>query len=71
MKTKVRSIGNSLGVILPREIQLKKGEEYNVYQVDDTLILKPVHPNVFEDSAQWDGFYSTLTEEEKEWENGQ
>ncbi|MBC1399908.1 AbrB/MazE/SpoVT family DNA-binding domain-containing protein [Listeria fleischmannii] len=71
MKTKVRSIGNSLGVILPQEINLKKGEELTVYQVDDTIILKPVHANVFEDTAKWDGFYSTLTEEEKEWEEDQ
>ena len=52
MKISTRKIGNSVGIIFPKEIAPKVGEEYSVYKVEDTYILKPKQEDIFVDKDQ-------------------
>ena len=67
MDTKVRKIGNSLGVIIPKEIDIQLNEELTVYKVDDKIILSPKKENIYEKTEGWDKY--SITEEDREWEN--
>lgn len=55
MEAKIRKVGNSLGVILPKqlidEMHLKNGDKLNIEKVGDHLQLKPNNPE-FEDWAE-------------------
>ncbi len=55
MKTKVRKIGNSLGVTLPKQIikklHLKNGDSLTIENNGSDLVLKPVDPE-FEEWAE-------------------
>lgn len=39
MKITTRKIGHAVGIIFPKEIAPKVGEEYSVYKVEDTYIV--------------------------------
>lgn len=55
METKVRKVGNSLGLILPKnvveELYLKDGDTFSIETKDGTLNLKPVNVE-FEEWAE-------------------
>ncbi|MEX0608830.1 MAG: AbrB/MazE/SpoVT family DNA-binding domain-containing protein [Balneolaceae bacterium] len=55
MEAKIRKVGNSLGVILPKqlidELHLKKGDKLTIEKEGNNLQLKPVNPE-FEDWAE-------------------
>ncbi|MEX2362924.1 MAG: AbrB/MazE/SpoVT family DNA-binding domain-containing protein [Balneolaceae bacterium] len=55
MEAKIRKVGNSLGVILPKqlidELHLKKGDKLTIEKEGTNLQLKPVNPE-FEDWAE-------------------
>ena len=55
MVTKIRKIGNSLGVTLPKtlldELNLKEGDKISIQQQGDDLLFKPVDPD-FEEWAE-------------------
>lgn len=55
MKTKVREIGNSLGITLPKqlieELHLKKGDKLSIEKQGVNLELKPIDPE-FEEWAE-------------------
>lgn len=68
MKITTRKIGNAFGMIFPKEIAPEVGEEYSVYKVEDTQILKPNHKDIFADKDQWTGFSADLSDESLEWD---
>lgn len=55
MEAKIRKIGNSLGVILPKqvieELHLKTGDKLKIKHKEGNLELRPVDPE-FEDWAE-------------------
>ncbi|CAI3455434.1 hypothetical protein [Enterococcus cecorum] len=63
MKITTRKIGNSVGTIFPKEIAPKVEEEYSVYKVEDTYILKPKQEDIFANKDQWTGFSADLSDE--------
>ena len=66
METKIRKIGNSLGITLPKqvieELHLKDGDKLSVEKLDGILQLKPIDPE-FED---WAEAYRELNTDYKE-----
>lgn len=52
MELKVRAIGNSVGVVLPRDIlarlKVDAGDILHVVETKDGIILTPLDPNVAE-----------------------
>lgn len=66
METKIRKIGNSLGITLPKqvieELHLKDGDKLSVEKLDGVLQLKPIDPE-FED---WAEAYRELNADYKE-----
>ncbi len=67
MDTKVRKIGNSLGVILPKGIDIEVNETFTVYKIDDKIILSPKKDNIYESAESWEDY--AITEEDREWSN--
>ena len=55
MEAKIRKVGNSLGVILPKqvieELHLKTGDKLNIERIGSNLQLRPVDSE-FEDWAE-------------------
>jgi putative addiction module antidote len=55
MEAKIRKVGNSLGVILPKQLiedlHLKSGDKVTIEREGSTLQLRPVDPE-FEDWAE-------------------
>ena len=68
MKIATRKIRNAVGIIFPKEIAPNVREEYSVYKVEDTQILKPNHKDIFADKDQWTGFNADLSDESLEWD---
>ena len=68
MKITTRKIGNTVGIIFPKEIAPNVGEEYSVYKVEDTYILKPKQEDIFVDKDQWTGFSADLSDESLDWD---
>ena len=66
MDTKIRKIGNSLGITLPKqvidELHLKDGDKLSVENINGLLQLKPIDPE-FED---WAEAYRELNTDYKE-----
>jgi len=66
MEAKVRKVGNSLGIILPKqitdELHLKVGDKMSIDQVGTRLELRPVDPE-FE---QWAEAYRQLNTDYKD-----
>lgn len=66
MEAKVRKVGNSLGVILPKqitdELHLKEGDKVSIDQIGSRLELRPVDPE-FE---QWAEAYRQLNTDYKD-----
>lgn len=60
MRLEVRKVGNSLGVLLPKQIihdmHLKKGDELYVLEVEDGITLTPYDPNFDKAMAAYDEF---------------
>ncbi len=52
MELKVRAIGNSVGVVLPRDVlarlKVNEGDILHVVETKDGIILTPLDPNVAE-----------------------
>ena len=68
MKITTRKIGQAVGIIFPKEIAPNVEEEYSVYKVEDTYILKPDHKDIFADKDQWAGFSADLSDESLDWD---
>lgn len=68
MKITTRKIGHAVGIIFPKEIAPKVGEEYSVYKVEDTYILKTNQEDIFADKDQWPGFSADLSDESLDWD---
>lgn len=68
MEATTLKIGNSVGVVFPKEIAPVSGKTYTILQVGEIYILKPKKENIFEDKKAWAGFRESITQEDKEWE---
>lgn len=66
MEGKIRKVGNSLGVILPKqlidELHLKAGDKVSIERIGSTLELRPVDPE-FE---EWAEAYNQLNTDYKD-----
>lgn len=66
MEGKIRKVGNSLGVILPRqvidELHLKTGDKVEIVRKGSNLELRPIDPE-FED---WAEAYRSVNSDYKE-----
>jgi putative addiction module antidote len=65
LKTPVRRIGNSLGIILPKAIverfQLKEGDEMNLVETEDGVMLSPFNGEF----ARWAKAYERTNKKHK------
>ncbi|GAD17589.1 antitoxin MazE [Lentilactobacillus otakiensis] len=68
MKTTARKIGNSIGTILPKELNPKVGTEYDVYKVEDTIIMVPSKSKLFDNPEEWKDFRKSITKEDRDWD---
>lgn len=66
MEAKIRKIGNSLGVILPKqlidELHLKTGDKLSIEQKGTNLELRPVDPEF----AEWAEAYRKVNTDYKD-----
>ncbi len=66
MEAKVRKIGNSLGVILPKhvieELHLKSGDKLSIEKKGSNLELRPIDP----DFEEWADAYRQLNTDYKD-----
>ncbi len=68
MEVKIRQIGHDVGVVLPAALGLTVGDRYELHQMDDTLVLTPVHQGLFANPADWVGFRNHISQEDWEWD---
>ena len=65
---KIRKVGNSLGVIFPKEIQdalkIEEGDIIDVTTLDNNKIILNAH---LPHNSQWKFPMSELTQEDREW----
>lgn len=47
METVARKIGNSIGVIFPKDISPKVGESFTILKVGEAYIVKPKKEDIF------------------------
>lgn len=53
MLAKVFQSGNSLAIRLPKSLNIGKGSEFDIKQVDKSIILTPTH-------KKWDSLFSAI-----------
>ena len=67
---KIRKVGNSLGVIFPKEIQdtlkISEGDVIDVTTLDNNKVLLDAH---LPHHSQWKFLNTELSNEDKEWLN--
>ncbi len=67
---KIRKVGNSLGVIFPKEIQdtlkISEGDVIDVTTLDNNKVLLDAH---LPHHSQWKFLNTELSKEDKEWLN--
>lgn len=68
MEVKIRQMGHDVGVVLPAALGLTVGDRYERHQMDDTLVLTPVHQELFANQADWVGFRDSISQEDLEWD---
>jgi len=68
MEIIARKIGNSVGAIFPKDISPKVGETFTILKIGEAYILKPKKEDIFKNVENWEGFRSSVTEEDTEWD---
>lgn len=68
METTIRKIGNSVGAIIPSELNAKPGDKYKIVKINDTFVMTPVRDNLFADPSDWAGFRDSISKEDDEWD---
>lgn len=71
METTIRKIGNSVGAIIPSELNAEAGDKYKIVKIDDTLVLTPLRDKLFANEADWVGFRDSVSKEDREWDEEQ
>ncbi|MDR0845897.1 MAG: AbrB/MazE/SpoVT family DNA-binding domain-containing protein [Lactobacillales bacterium] len=57
METKVRKVGSSLGVILPKNL-VTEGTEFEILEVDGTIVLSPKIENFYKVAEEGEFYQS-------------
>lgn len=65
IETTVRKIGNSVGVIFPKDISPEVGKIYTIIKIGETYVLKPKKEDIFKSSEAWEGFRDPITKKIK------
>lgn len=68
MEMTIRKIGNSVGAIIPSELDAKAGDKYQIVKINETFVLTPVQVDLFSDPAAWTGFRDSISKEDDEWD---
>lgn len=68
MDTIIRKVGNSLGIIIPDELNAKTGDQYKIIKIGDSIVLTLLHNNLFENEAEWKKFRDSISAEDYEWD---
>lgn len=68
METTIRKIGNSVGAIIPKELNAEAGDKYKIVKIGDAFVMTPVRDDLFANEADWVGFRDSITKEEREWD---
>ena len=68
METTIRKIGNSVGAIIPRELNAKAGDKFKIIKIGETFVMTPVRTDLFAHPADWKGFRDSISTEDQEWD---
>lgn len=68
METTIRKIGNSVGAIIPSELNAKAGDKYRIVKINDAFVMTPVQADLFANQADWVGFRDSISKEDDEWD---
>lgn len=68
METTIRKIGNSVGAIIPSELNAKAGDKYKIVKINDTFVLTPIQDDLFANQSDWVGFRDSISKEDDEWD---
>jgi len=68
METTIRKIGNSVGAIIPKELNAAAGDKYKIVKIGDTLVMTPVRDNLFANKSDWIGFRDSVSQEDRDWD---
>ncbi|AKP65760.1 Programmed cell death antitoxin MazE [Levilactobacillus koreensis] len=68
METTIRKIGNSVGAIIPSELNAEAGDKYKIVRIGDTFVMTPLRDNLFSNENGWVGFRDSISKEDREWD---
>ncbi|WP_203641189.1 AbrB/MazE/SpoVT family DNA-binding domain-containing protein [Levilactobacillus andaensis] len=68
METTIRKIGNSVGAIIPSELNAEAGDKYKIIRIGDTFVMTPLRDNLFSNENDWVGFRDSISKEDREWD---
>jgi len=68
METTIRKIGNSVGAIIPRELNAEAGDKYKIVKIGDSFVLTPLRNDLFANESEWKGFRNSISSEDREWD---
>lgn len=69
METTIRKIGNSVGAIIPSELNAVVGDKYKIIKFGDTFVMTPLKDDLFSNEKDWIGFRDSITDEDREWDD--
>lgn len=67
MEVQTMKIGNQVGIVFPNESQIIAGNTYNIWLVDEKIVLSP-KKDIFSNPDDWLGFKEGISQEEIDWE---
>ncbi|WP_367294997.1 antitoxin MazE [Levilactobacillus yonginensis] len=67
METTIRKIGNSVGAIIPKELNAAAGDKYKIVKIGDTFVMTPVRDNLFANESNRTGFRDSVSKEDYAW----
>lgn len=68
METTIRKIGNSVGAIIPRELNAEAGDKYKIVKIGETFVMTPIRTDLFAHEDDWKGFRDSVSTEDQEWD---
>lgn len=68
MEVKAIKIGDSVGIIFPKEANVHEGDIFSLRIIDGTYILTPKIKDIYYTDEFWGDFRNEMTEEDKEWD---
>lgn len=68
MRATLQQIGNQVGLVIPKEFNLKVGQVVELTKMSQSLVLTPVEDGLFDDESDWEGFRDSVSDEDDEWD---